>query len=112
MLKNETTFSMAALYDTWLSSDGRKVSTCTIITTSPNELMQTIHDRMPVILKPEDEAAWLNRNEPEIGDLLEMLKAYPAEEMKAYPVSPLVGNVKNDNETCIAEVSLERDNNP
>jgi len=107
MLKNETTFSMAALYDTWQSPDGRKISTCTIITTSPNELMQNIHDRMPVILKPEDEAAWLNRNEPEIGDLLEMLKAYPAEEMKAYPVSPLVGNVKNDNEACIADISLE-----
>lgn len=105
MLKNKTIFSMAALYDTWQSPDGRKISTCTIITTSPNELMQDIHDRMPVILKPGDEAAWLDRNKAEIGDLLDMLKPYPAEEMTAYPVSPAVGNVKNDSEACIAAVS-------
>ena len=55
-------FSMAGLYDTWTSPEGIKLSTCTILTTAPNALMEPIHNRMPVILRPEDEAAWLDRS--------------------------------------------------
>lgn len=102
-LRDGAVFSMAALYDTWISSDGRKISTGTIITTTPNSLMADIHNRMPVILRPEDEASWLNRGNNDIDHLMSLLQPYPADEMSAYPVSTLVGNVKNDTEQCIAE---------
>jgi len=96
-------FSMAGLYDTWQAPDGRKISTCTVITTAPNSLMADIHDRMPVILNPEDEAFWLDRGNGDVTALLSLLRPYPADQMRAYPVSPIVGNVKNDTEECIAE---------
>lgn len=104
MLTSQKLFSLAGLYDSWISPDGRKVSSCTIITTSPNSLMAGIHDRMPVILHPEDEAVWLNRSLQDPKPLLRLLRPFPAEEMKAYPVSPLVGNAKNDVPACIEEV--------
>ncbi|QTH41828.1 SOS response-associated peptidase [Cohnella sp. LGH] len=102
-LKEDALFSMAGLYDTWQTPDGSKLSTCTIITTSPNSLMADIHDRMPVILHPEDEAFWLDRSNSDTKALTALLKPYPADKMRAYPVSPIVGNVKNDSEECIAE---------
>ncbi|WP_369414726.1 SOS response-associated peptidase family protein [Collibacillus ludicampi] len=62
-----------------------------------------IHDRMPVILRPEDEAIWMDRKKQDVKLLQSLLVPYPAEEMRAYPVSPLVGNVKNDSVECILE---------
>jgi len=102
-MKDGALFSMAGLYDTWASPDGRKISTCTIITTTPNRLMADIHDRMPVILRPEDEAEWLDRSNEDVQGLLALLRPYSAEKMRAYPVSPKVGNVKNDTPDCIEE---------
>lgn len=104
-LKDNSLFSMAALYDIWTAPDGHKISTCTIITTTPNSLMADIHNRMPVILRPEDEAAWLNRNNEDTQLLTSLLQPYSASEMRAYPVSPLVGNVKNDLPECIEQMT-------
>jgi putative SOS response-associated peptidase YedK len=105
-MKDKAIFSMAALYDIWTAPDGRKISTCTIITTTPNRLMEDIHSRMPVILRPEDEASWLNRGNDDIEQLTSLLRQYSADEMRAYPVSSLVGNVKNDSEQCIVEQTV------
>lgn len=99
-------FSFAALYDTWTSPEGAKIHTCTIITTTPNSLVANIHDRMPVILRREDEPAWLNRGNDDVTQLTALLQPYPAEAMRAYPVSPQVGNVKNDTEACIEEIGV------
>lgn len=102
MLKDESIFSLAGLYDTWVNpTNGEKVSTFTIITTNPNQLVADVHDRMPVILSRENEGSWLDRENANIGELLDLLKPYPAEEMTAYPVSTMVGNVKNDVPECI-----------
>ncbi|WP_166238075.1 SOS response-associated peptidase [Paenibacillus turpanensis] len=100
-LKSREVFAMAGLYDTWMSPDGRRVSTCAVITTAPNELVANIHDRMPVILPREAEARWLDRGNRDTRALLELLRPYPAEEMTAYAVSPMVGSVKNDEPACI-----------
>ena len=62
VLRGGGIFSMAGLYETWTAPDGRRISTVTILTTEPNELMAPIHNRMPVILRPEDEALWLDRS--------------------------------------------------
>uniref|UniRef100_UPI0013E2E96A SOS response-associated peptidase n=1 Tax=Paenibacillus kobensis TaxID=59841 RepID=UPI0013E2E96A len=61
VMKDRKTFSMAGLYETWIAPDGSKLSTCTVLTTTPNGLMAPIHNRMPVLLRPEDEPLWLDR---------------------------------------------------
>jgi len=109
MMKNKRIFSMAGLYDTWENSkNGEKLNTFTIITTAPNRIMEDIHDRMPVILKAEDESKWLDRKYNKIPDLLSLLKPYNSEEMCAYPVSNLVNNAKNDTHECIVEYKYEQ----
>ncbi|ALS27490.1 SOS response-associated peptidase [Paenibacillus cisolokensis] len=104
VMKDRSLFAMAGLYETWLAPDGRKISTCTVLTTAPNALMADIHDRMPVILRPEDEAVWLDRANREPQRLRALLKPYPEELMEAYPVSAEVGNVRNDSPRCIEPV--------
>jgi putative SOS response-associated peptidase YedK len=103
-MKNGEPFGFAGLYDTWAASDGRKVSTCTIITTQPNELVADIHDRMPVILRQEDEDLWLDRERFDPDLLRSLLVPYDDTEMRTYPVPTLVGNPKNDVPECIEEM--------
>ncbi|PYI54316.1 SOS response-associated peptidase [Paenibacillus flagellatus] len=104
VLRDESPFALAGLYETWTTPDGRKISTCTVVTTTPNRLVADIHDRMPVILRPEDESTWLDRDMRDTARLLDLLKPYPAEEMTAYPVAAAVGNVRNDGPDCIRPV--------
>lgn len=106
-LIDQEMFSMAALYDTWQAPDGRKISTFTILTTSSNRFMEPIHDRMPVILKREDEQRWLSRDNTDTSDLLSLLKPYPDEEMTAYPVTSKVGSVHYEEPDCIEEAPGE-----
>ncbi|QOS79683.1 SOS response-associated peptidase [Paenibacillus sp. JNUCC31] len=105
LMKDDSIFSLAGLYDTWTDPDGNKLSTCTIITTEPNSLMEDIHNRMPVILRPEDEAKWLGRYNDDVQSLLSLLKPYKAAEMRAYKVPKEVGNVRNNNEELLKEVN-------
>src|SRR5690606_30862480 len=60
MLKSRSIFSMAAIYETWIAPDGSRINSCSILTTTPNAIVAPIHDRMPVILKPEEESLWLD----------------------------------------------------
>lgn len=105
-VKDEPVVSLAGLYDTWKAPDGSKVSTFTIITTKPNALVAEVHDRMPAILRKEDEEAWLDRGSRDIEQVLSLLQPYPAERMDAYPVSKAVGNVKNDSPELIEKISM------
>ncbi|WNQ12421.1 SOS response-associated peptidase [Paenibacillus aurantius] len=99
--KDRELFALAGLYDTWTAPDGRRVGSCTVVTTEPNELVRDIHDRMPVILRPEGEELWLDRDVTDPSLLQPLLVPYPAEAMSAYPVDPKVGNVKNDTADCV-----------
>src|SRR3954449_8844409 len=72
------------------------VSTFTIITGPPNEVVAPIHDRMPVILPPSVWPAWLGEEKVGPDDLLALLRPYPAELMRAYMVGSRVGSVKNN----------------
>lgn len=86
LLKSEELFCFAGLWDEWADkATGEVVDTFTIITTEANELMRPIHDRMPVLLHPEEEEEWLS-SEKANEHLLSLLKPYPSEELKAYPV--------------------------
>jgi putative SOS response-associated peptidase YedK len=71
------------------------VESCTIITTTPNDLVAPVHDRMPVILPPEIEEPWLDP-EVEAHEALSFLEPYPAVLMKAREASPLANSVRND----------------
>ncbi len=95
-LKSRQPFAFAGLWEEWHSPDGSQIRSCTIITTEPNELMATLHNRMPVILPPAAYAEWLDtaiRTPESMGTLL---RPYPADEMAAYPVSTLVNSPQND----------------
>jgi putative SOS response-associated peptidase YedK len=99
-LKSGRPFAFAGLWELWNSPDGGQLPSCTIITTTPNELMAGLHNRMPVILRPDDYAQWLDPAPLPTRSLLPLLQPYPAEEMTAHPVSPLVNNPANDRPEC------------
>ena len=94
-------FSFAGIWETWNTDAGEMIESCTIITTGCNELMQPIHDRMPVILSPEDWEAWLDPDLKQKEILLSLLKPFDAEQMQAWPVSPAVGRVANQGERLV-----------
>lgn len=100
-LKTRSVFSLAGLYETWTSPNGEKLSTCTILTTHPNEVVSPIHDRMPVILKPEHEDVWLDREQQDVPYLMSLLQPFPSDQLEAYPVAASVGNVRNDDPSLI-----------
>jgi putative SOS response-associated peptidase YedK len=96
MMKDRGLFAFAGLWERWKDrSSGQTIQSCTIITTTPNEVCAPIHDRMPAILDPKDYARWLDEEPTEPPHLMMMLKPYPAAAMEAYPVSSRVGSVKN-----------------
>jgi putative SOS response-associated peptidase YedK len=100
-LSSKKVFSFAGLWDEWKTSDGSSIRSCTIITTTANELMAPIHQRMPLILHPKDLSTWLDAA-PRLPATLEyLIKPFPAELMNAYPVSALVSNPENDRPECI-----------
>ena len=76
-------FGLAGLYDVWQSAHESELATCTIITCAPNRVLAPIHDRMPVILLPEDEDAWLDPDMTEVEDIKRYLRPYPAELLQA-----------------------------
>jgi putative SOS response-associated peptidase YedK len=88
-------FAFAGLTERWMGPDGL-VHTCSIITTDANELMRGIHNRMPVILAPEDHAAWLDPANQATEKLKALLKPSPTNLMAAHPVSTRVNTPKND----------------
>jgi putative SOS response-associated peptidase YedK len=94
-------FAFAGLWESWHGADGSNILSCTIITTAPNEFMAEIHNRMPVILPPNTCAQWLDPAERAPDQLNDLLKPYPADLMKAHPVSKFVNNPQNDTPECI-----------
>ncbi|MCM3743692.1 SOS response-associated peptidase [Sporosarcina luteola] len=103
-LKNDELFAIAGLWESWKSPDGQVIHTCTAITTAPNELMKPIHDRMPVILNREDEAAWLDPRNDDMDFLGNMLRSFDEKQMDAYSVSSAVNSPKNNEANLIVPV--------
>ena len=104
-LKDRKPFGMAGLWDIWRKPDGKKVESFTIITTEPNEVIEPIHNRMPVILRPEDEEQWLDVARTTFTKARLLLKPLPAELMDAHDVSAIVNSAKYDGPECIQAVS-------
>lgn len=105
-LSDEPVFAFAGLYDIWHSPDGSELRSYTILTTAANELMAPIHDRMPVILPREAEAAWLDPKETSSRAVLPLLQPYPAAAMDAYPVSTRVNDARHEGRDLIAPLAV------
>ncbi len=105
-LKDEGLFACAGLWEQWAQPDGQTLYTFTVLTQSPNELMAPIHDRMPAILLPEQEKAWLDAS-LSAEEAVTMIAPYPSEQMKAYPVSRRVNKVSENDPGLIEAVPEE-----
>ena len=95
-------FAFAGLWDEWHAPDGSPLRSCTIITTTPNAVAAPIHNRMPVILRPEDEGFWLDHAVTDARALLSLLVPCPAADMEAYPVSRRVNVPTEDGPDLVA----------
>lgn len=99
-LKGGGPFAFAGLWTVWHAGREDELRSFTIITTSANEIMAPIHDRMPVILREKDEARWLDPEVSNSGELLPLLAPFPLGEMEFWEVSPYVNSYKNRGEEC------------
>jgi putative SOS response-associated peptidase YedK len=104
-LKEEELYSYAGLWDIWKAPDESIINSFTIITTGANKLIGQIHDRMPVILHKEDENKWLNKDE-DINKIVSLLKPFPENLMKMYPVSTLVNSTYNNSPDLLKKIDL------
>ena len=93
-------FAFAGLWDGWKNREGQWIKTCSILTTIPNAVTATIHDRMPVILDRESYDLWLDPGMTDGQVISELLKPYDARLMRSYPISTRINHVANDDEEC------------
>jgi putative SOS response-associated peptidase YedK len=99
--RDEAPFAFAGLWECWRPPDGDPVETCTILTTTANEVTAPYHDRMPVILPPEHFDAWLAPGDADTAAFLPLLIPYSAAEMIAVPANPIVNSPKSDCPECL-----------
>ncbi|MGJ3252638.1 MAG: SOS response-associated peptidase [Elainellaceae cyanobacterium] len=104
-LDHHQPFGFAGLWEHWQHADGSEIESCTIVTTEPNELLRPIHNRMPVILNPDDYDRWLNPEVQDAKSLQPLLRPYDAQQMIHYPVSMVVNNPQNDSPECIRAIA-------
>ncbi len=99
-------FGFAGLWEHWDKGVGAAIDSCTILTTTPNDLLRPLHHRMAVILAPETYDLWLDPAIQEAERLQHLLQPYPSEQMTAYPVSTVVNNPANDTPRCTEPLRL------
>ena len=104
LLRSRAPFAFAGLYDLWrdpAKADAPPLPTCTIVTVPANALIQPFHDRMPAILRPDFEQAWLDPERRDAKALAELLLPFAPEQMELYEASPTVNNARNKGPECI-----------
>ncbi len=100
-LKSRQPFGFAGLYDSWKSPEGKEIKSCAIITTEANELIKSIHHRMPVIIPKNKEDDWLKTNIQEPSKALAILKPYASDHLEYFQVSKFVNSPKNNSPQCV-----------
>lgn len=105
-LQDDSMFAFAGLWDRWRGPDGTTLETCTILTTTPNQLLANVHDRMPVILPPASYDLWLDPGFRDLATTTEILKPYDARLMRRFAVSARVNNVANDDSQCSEPIEV------
>lgn len=106
-VEDQAIFGFAGLWETWQDGEGSHLETCTILTTEPNGLMETIHNRMPVIVHPEDFDLWLDPSLQDGRHIQHLLRPYEDEAMTAYAVSTAVNNPKHEQPACVEPIADE-----
>jgi putative SOS response-associated peptidase YedK len=94
-------FALAGMTERWLSPEGEVLDTCAIVTTEANSLLAPLHDRMPLVIAPEDYSRWLDNAEDDVADLQ---RPIPSERIEYYPVSTRVNAVRNDDASILERV--------
>lgn len=105
-LADGSVFALAGIWDRWKNPQGRRIESCSILTTTPNELVRDLHDRMPVILARDAYELWLDPGFQKVAELQPLLKPYSAEAMRRYRVSQRVNQLNNDDAECAAEIDI------
>jgi putative SOS response-associated peptidase YedK len=98
-------FAFAGIWECW-KGESEPLETCALLTTEPNELAQTVHDRMPVILPAASYAPWLDPSLDNPATIQELMVTYPAAEMACHAVTPAMGNVRHNGPDCIEPIKL------
>ena len=104
-LANRGLMALAGLWENWCSPVGEWMRSFAIITCPPNELCAELHNRMPVVLAPESWPLWLGEKATDPALLKTLLAPYPSEGMVCWPISPRVGNVKNNDPSLIEPIA-------
>jgi putative SOS response-associated peptidase YedK len=104
-------FAFAGLWDGWKNAEGEWIKTCSILTTTPNAVTASVHDRMPVILHPDNYDLWLDPGMNDVRVVSEMLKPYDPKAMNCYPVSTRINHAANDEEECSRPVEITEPQN-
>jgi putative SOS response-associated peptidase YedK len=104
-LADRSLMALAGLWENWKSPEGEWMRSFAIVTTTPNELCARLHNRMPVVLKPEAWPVWLGEEQAEASELKDLLTPIPSDEMTCWPVSARVGNVKNNDASLIEPIA-------
>jgi putative SOS response-associated peptidase YedK len=104
-MKDDSCFAFAGIWDCWKSPGGKLLESCSILTTTPNELVQDIHDRMPVILPKANYDPWITFPPKQAEGRLETLISLDGDVMRRYEVSPLLNSQGNDSSECLVEAT-------
>lgn len=106
-VKDQEYFAMAGIFDTW-SKEGTDLVTFSILTTAANEAISPIHDRMPVILRPERESDWVSEEVLSADVLSELFQPLPSSSMDAYPVSDMVNDSRADHPDMVVPQRMQQ----
>jgi putative SOS response-associated peptidase YedK len=99
-------FAFAGIWDRWKDASDNWIKTCSILTTTPNAVTSSVHDRMPVILDPDSYDLWLDPGMRDVAAASKLLRPCDARMMRCYPVSARINRVANDDGGCSAPVEL------
>lgn len=100
-------FAFAGLWERWKDPSGNWIKSCSILTTTPNAVTSAVHDRMPVILNPDDYDLWLDPGFVDLTAVSELLKPFDARLMRCYPVSARINQSANDDAECARPVEIQ-----
>lgn len=104
-LRDGAPFAFAGLWDVWEQGADGYIESCALLTTEPNDRTRSIHDRMPVILRPDDYDVWLDTAIQRPERLVHLFAPFPGEAMETYPVTTYVNSPSNDDPSCIAPMT-------
>jgi len=110
-VKEGELFAFAGLWDGWKDLGGQWIKTGSILTTTPNAVTARVHERMPVILRPDDYDVWLDPGMQNVSTISELLKPFAPSLMRCYPVSTRINHVANDDDECSRPVEIAHNQN-